>query len=219
MKIIQEGRVSVNGKNIREPSVLIDPLKDKAFVDGKPVVTKQFKYVMLNKPAGYVTTKEDVHAEKTVFDLLPASLSYLVPVGRLDKNTEGLLLFTNDGDVTFHLTHPRFEIVKTYEVAIQGALDEKTKEQLEQGVVLEGKKTAPAKIRLLTSTALRSDLTIEIHEGRKRQVRLMFGKVRHKVLYLKRLTQGPLQLGSLEKGKWRDLTEAEISAVRKLIKR
>ncbi|VAX36554.1 Ribosomal small subunit pseudouridine synthase A [hydrothermal vent metagenome] len=215
MSIIQQGHVKVNGKVVFEPSVQINPQKDKIRFNGVVVAVKAYEYIMLHKPAGYVTTKEDQFAKKTVFDLLPPKLSHLVPVGRLDKDTEGLLLLTNDGDTVYRLTHPKFDLDKVYFAQISGKLEVATRKRVEQGVVIDRKMTAPASIRSVKFLKGKTALFITIHEGRKRQIRLMFAKVGHRVAYLKRLAQGSIKLGDLKIGKWRKLTPQEIEGIKK----
>ncbi len=210
MEAIQEGFVSVNGKVVREPSTPVNLAKDRVVFDGKIVQKKSYEYIMLNKPSGYVTTREDRFAQKTVLDLLPTGLRHLNPVGRLDKNTEGLLIMTNDGDLANQLTHPSFDVDKTYLVQIQKRLSPEDQKKLEAGVMIEGEKTAPAKIVALKALKNGCEFLITIHEGRKRQIRLMFSQVGHYVTFLKRIQQGTLSLGNLETGKYRALTKEEI---------
>lgn len=210
MVVVQSGRVTVNGVLVKEPSTQVDPMKDKITVDGKLIEAKHFDYLMLNKPAGYVTTKEDAHAERTVMDLLPPQLQHVVPVGRLDKDTEGLLLMTNDGDLTFKLTHPKFDVDKTYMVRIGGPLIAEKKRRVEQGVMVDGKMTFPARISGIRTMKEETEFLMTIHEGRKRQVRLMMKAVGCAVLYLKRVAHGALNLGELPIGKWRALTPPEV---------
>ena len=217
MDLIQGGRVSVNGQIVKEPSTPIDPDKDKITFDGKLVEAKRFSYILLNKPPEYVTTKSDSHAEKTVMELLPAQYQHLVPVGRLDKDSEGLLLLTNDGDLAFRLTHPKFDVGKTYLVFIGGKLAAEKKRRLEAGVVIEGHKTAPCKIHDVKEFVEQSEFLITIHEGRKRQVRLMLKAVGSSVRYLKRVAQGPLKLNDLPTGKWRELTPEEIKQLKAVV--
>ncbi|MBI5149976.1 MAG: rRNA pseudouridine synthase [Candidatus Omnitrophica bacterium] len=214
--LVTGGRVSVNGRPVVEPSTPVDPAKDKICVDGKAVAAKAYTYILFNKPQGCVTTREDRFAEKTVFDLLPAEFRHLVPVGRLDKDTEGLLLLTNDGDLTHRLTHPSFGVDKTYRVKMTGTLEAKDREALEKGVVIEGRRTAPARVQDVRRSGGGTELTITIHEGRKRQVRLMAAAVGRKVIYLQRVAQGPLRLGGLQAGRWRELTGNEIQGLRKI---
>ena len=216
MDVIQSGKVSVNGSIVSEPSTLVDPDCDKICVDKKEIVFKKYDYILLNKPAGYTTTSRDPFAKKTVFDLLPKEFKGLNPAGRLDKDTEGLLVFTNDGDLAYKLTHPKFNIDKVYKVTIVGQLKGETKEALEKGIVLDGKKTAPSQISDVRISGNQTTLLIKIHEGRKRQVRLMFGRMRHYVSYLKREEQGPLKLRSLKLGKYRTLTPQEMRSLKTL---
>ncbi len=215
LPIILSGHVKVNGQVISEPSTEVDPQKDTIECDGKVIQGKGYSYLLLNKPAGYVTTKEDRFAEKTVFELLPQEYQHLVPVGRLDQDTEGLLLFTNDGDLTFGLTHPKFNIDKVYFVRIKGKLEQRHKTLLENGIMLEGKKTSPAKINNIKITGPQTELFITIHEGRKRQIRLMFAELGYPVVYLKRMAQGPLTLGNLPAGQWRELEQKEIEMLKR----
>ncbi|MCK5180016.1 MAG: rRNA pseudouridine synthase [Candidatus Omnitrophica bacterium] len=216
MDIIKEGHVKFNGQICREPSSSVDPSRDHVFVDGKRVQGKRYDYILLNKPAGYTTTKSDQYAQKTVLDLLPRKFRHLSPAGRLDRDTEGLLLLTNDGDTAYQLTHPKFNVDKTYFVRVSGNLEIEKRKKVERGVVIDGKRTAPAKIKNIKPLKNVTELMITIHEGRKRQVRFMFAKVGHKVLYLKRLMQGPLVLGALKKGTWRLLNRQEIERIKKI---
>jgi len=216
MDVVKSGRVSLNGQVAREPSTPVDPVKDKISVDGKAVGKKSYQYVLLNKPAGYVTTTEDPHAERKVLDLLPEELKHLVPVGRLDKDTEGLLLLTNDGNLAFQLSHPKFNIDKTYFVRVRGKLSIEKIHTLEKGIVIDDKKTAPCRIEEVKLLSDKSEFLMTIHEGRKRQIRVMLGRVGYPVLYLQRLRQGSLTLGDLKTGKWRMLNEQEINQLKKI---
>ncbi|OGX25786.1 MAG: hypothetical protein A3D10_03775 [Omnitrophica WOR_2 bacterium RIFCSPHIGHO2_02_FULL_48_11] len=215
MTIIQSGRVSVNGQKECEPSRSVDPAQDKVSVDGKVVESKAYQYILLNKPKEYVCTKAEFEGEKSVLELLPKDLQHLSPVGRLDKDTEGLLLLTNDGDLAHRLTHPKFEVAKTYYVCVYGILKPEHQKELESGVMIEGEKTSPAKITAVNPYADRTktEFKMTIHEGKKRQIRLMMAAVGHKVVYLKRLSQGPLQLGNLKTGEWRTLTKEEVKVL------
>lgn len=214
MEAVLAGRVSVNGRVVQEPSTPVKP-GDKVEVNGKTVDQKTYQYVMLNKPEGIVTTREDRFAEKTVLDLLPPHLRHLNPVGRLDKNTEGLLILTNDGDLANRLSHPRYDVDKTYMVRIQKKLKPEERKQIESGFVLDKEKTAPAKVSDVRDLAHGCEFLLTIHEGRKRQIRLMLAKLGHYVTFLKRISQGPLVLGNLPSGKFRVLTESEIRNLRK----
>jgi 23S rRNA pseudouridine2605 synthase len=214
MELVQSGRVTVNGQVVKEPSTPVVPGRDKITFDGKLVEAKQFSYILLNKPPGFVTTKEDAHAERTVMDLLPRELQHVVPVGRLDRDSEGLLLLTNDGDLAFRLTHPKFGVDKIYLVWIGGKMADQKRKRLEHGVMVEGIKTAPCKISDYKETDEQSEFLLTIHEGRKRQVRLMMKAVGCAVRYLKRVAQGPLKLSNLPTGKWRELNPEEIKQLK-----
>ncbi len=216
MDIVKSGRVRVNGEVVREPSHPVSAASDQIQVDGQIVATKKFEYILLYKKAGFVVTKEQRPSVSNVFQLLPDSFRHLSAVGRLDKDTEGLLLFTNDGDTAYKLTHPKFNVDKTYFVRVQGILNDRAKYRLMGGIVLEGKKTAKAKVFHVKPLKDATEFKITIHEGRKRQIRLMCDKVGHRVVYLKRLAQGPLTLGRLESGRWRRLTAKEIQQIKKI---
>ena len=169
---------------------------------------------MLNKPEGYITTVKDQGSDRrTVMDLCTDVGDRVYPVGRLDYNTEGLLLLTNDGDFTYRVTHPAHETKKLYEAYVSGIVNHKTAEKLEKGVVIDGKKTAPATVEIVAHKANSTVLNITIHEGRNRQVRKMCSVVGHPVITLKRKAVGTLKLGNLPLGKWRHLTLQEVKAV------
>lgn len=222
--LIAAGRVQVNGQIVTEQGTRIHPSRDTVSVDGKPVASAvQHVYLLLHKPVGYVSTASDPQHRRTVLDLLPEELRGLrvYPVGRLDLDTSGLLLLTNDGDFALRMTHPRYTMEKHYEALVQGCPDEATLNALRRGVTItedNGKrhKTTPAKVRLLRrESAGRSSqqncwLALTIHEGRKRQVRRMLEVVGHPVLQLKRVGLGPLKLDNLPPGQWRYLTEREL---------
>ena len=214
--LVKAGRVLVNGVVVIEPSTEVDRLTDKILVDGKTVTDEKYVYLMLNKSSGYVTTKSDPYAEKIVTDLLPKEFHNLQPVGRLDKDTEGLLLFTNDGQIAQKLLHPSFEKEKTYWMLVEGRLAISQKQKLERGVDLGGEITAPAQVKIVKSDNHRTECLITIHEGRKRQIRRMMSTVNHPVLALKRLTFGTLELGNLKVGEYRLLTQEEILQLRNL---
>lgn len=172
--------------------------------------------MLLNKPKGVITSKSDPEKRKTVFDVLPRALKFLHSVGRLDKDTTGLLLLTNDGELTYRLTHPRFEIRKKYRVTCEGKLSDKKKSVLEKGMFIEGRKTAPAKIEILRSDENRTELFIEIHEGRKRQIRNMFLFLGHPIDSLERVSYEFLKLGNIRRGDFRHLTSEEVRRLKEL---
>ena len=216
MSVIQEGKISVNGKVILEPSTKVDPQNDVVCFEGQRVRAQNYEYILLYKPQGYTTTTEDPFAEKIVLDLLPGHLNHVNPVGRLDKNTEGLLLLTNDGRVAQKLTHPSFHVDKVYCATIDGILTEPHKAKLEKGVVFDGQKTFPCKIFDVRREGHETTLRISLHEGRKRQVRRMFDTLGYTVTFLKRERQGPLTLDGLKPGQWRPLTKQEIENIQTL---
>lgn len=205
---IRSGKVRVNSEFYFEPSHKINPEKDKVFLGNERVFLKEKIYIMLHKPKGVVTTKKDLFAEKIVMDLLPSKFKHLNPVGRLDKDTTGLLLLTNDGEMINTFTHPKFNIEKTYEVRLDKELISSDKIRLEKGIILDGKRTAPCRIKLKSKNILE----IILHEGRKRQIRRMFSKAGYCVVALKRSREGFLGLGGLPQGRWRLLTKEEIIA-------
>ncbi len=213
-EIILDGRVSVNGKIVDTLGTKVNSDTDTVLLDQKPVTPAQkHVYIMLNKPRGYVTTAKDNFDRKTVLDLIPKNLGRVFPVGRLDYDSEGLLLLTTDGDLTFRLTHPSHEVTKSYLALVSGIPDEEALSTLRNGVLLEGRKTMPAKVTLKRAEADKAVLLITISEGRNRQVRKMCSLVGHEVLRLRRVAEGPIKLGNLEVGAWRHLTKEEIQAL------
>ncbi|MBR7164073.1 MAG: rRNA pseudouridine synthase [Clostridia bacterium] len=209
--LITAGCVMVNNHTVTELGTKVNPDKDRVTVNGKAIFPPQKNvYIMLNKPRGYVTTAKDNFDRKTVLDLIPSHLGRLFPVGRLDYDSEGLLLLTNDGDFTYRLTHPRHEVTKSYLVLVSGVPSEQALSALRNGVVIDGRKTMPAKAELKRSESEKSVLLITILEGRNRQVRKMCAAVGHEVLRLRRVAEGPLSLGDLKSGEWRHLTEKEV---------
>ncbi len=214
-ELIAEGRVRVNGTVVTELGTKADPNKDHIKVDGKLINPKQPPtYIMLNKPAGFMTTMADPEGRPTVHDLLKGVKVRVYPVGRLDYNTEGLLLLTNDGDFAHLITHPKHEFPKTYLVKLKGVLDDGAIAALEAGVFLKDGKTAPARIRKIRKEEANSWVDITIHEGRKRQVRRMFDHMGHSVIRLKRVKTGGLTLGDLAEGAYRHLTSPEVALLR-----
>jgi 23S rRNA pseudouridine2605 synthase len=214
-QLITEGRVRLNGKVVTELGTKADASKDHIKVDGKLINPHQpLTYVMLNKPAGFVTTMSDPEGRATVQHLLQGIKTRVYPVGRLDYNTEGLLLLTNDGDFAHLITHPKHEFPKTYLAKVKGVLEDGMIDKLEKGVFLQDGKTAPAKIRKIRKEEANSWVEITIHEGRKRQVRRMFDHVGRSVIKLKRTKTGTLSLGDLPEGRFRHLTLDEVNALR-----
>lgn len=218
-RLITEGRIQVNGQAVVDLGHKVDPERDVVLVDGRKVrpQVKQV-YVLLNKPPGYLVTLRDPFGRPTVRDLLPPSLGRLFPVGRLDYESKGLLLLTNDGELAFRLSHPRYQVKKVYRVKVEGEPDAEGLSRLEKGLFLEGKKTAPARVRLLSQSGRWSWLRVEIHEGRKREVRRMCEAVGHRVRELERIEFAGLTLSKLKAGRWRTLRLAEIRQLKKLVR-
>jgi 23S rRNA pseudouridine2605 synthase len=212
-EMIREGRVTLNGRVVREMGVKIDPERDHVKVDGrhlKPMAPKA--YVILNKPKDVLTTLEGPENEDrtTVREFLRGVKHRVFPVGRLDYDTEGLLLLTNDGELAQRLLHPRYHVPKTYLVKIKGTLENNEIRKLEGGVRLEDGPTAPAQVRKIRKAEENSWIELTIYEGRTHQVKRMLDAVRHPVLKLKRVRFGPLTLGTLPRGEYRFLTDPEI---------
>ena len=216
-KLIAEGRVSVNGDIIREMGVQVDEEYDVIAVDGEVVKNSVKKeYIMLNKPVGFITTVSDDKDRPTVMELVSDISARIYPVGRLDYDTEGLLLLTNDGDLTYRITHPKHDIAKTYVAEVTGDVSMDTINQLRRGVVIDGKKTSPAEVEVVGATQYGTKIEITIHEGRNRQVRKMFEALGCIVKRLKRTKEAGLNLGHLPLGKWRKLSESEVNMLKKI---
>ena len=240
-KLIAEGRVSVNGTTVREMGTKADPSVDDIRVDGRRIKgPERLRYILLNKPAGFVTTRSDPQRRPTVIDLLRGVKEYVYPVGRLDYDTEGLLLLTNDGELAARLTHPRHGVERTYEARVAGTPDPEAIDRLRKGIPLDGRRTQPADVDVLSrrgpgksghhdrpeqraarrdSGAGRSErdalLRITIREGRNRQVRRMCEAIGHPVKALARTRIGSLSDRQLKTGMWRDLRDEEVRALKK----
>lgn len=210
-ELIKLGRVKVNGKVVKEMGLVIDPSADDICVDNHVVRLEEQKvYIMLNKPEGCVTTLSDEFNRPTVADLVEDIQERIYPVGRLDYDTSGLLLMTNDGDLSFHLTHPKHEVIKTYIAQIKGIPSKEEITIFKTGVDIGGYITAPADIEILKKDKATSLVQVRIHEGKNRQIRRMLEKINHPVIKLKRIAIGNIRLGNLPRGKWRHLTDEEI---------
>ncbi|GEO25728.1 pseudouridine synthase [Alicyclobacillus acidoterrestris] len=211
-QLIAEGRVTVDGQTITEMGYLVDAEKQTIAVDGKPVAAERKVILLLNKPTAYMTTVSDPEGRRTVMSLLPQVAERLYPVGRLDYDTSGLLLFTNDGALTERLLHPSRDIEKVYRVTVEGKVDKEARQRLAEGIELEDGLTAPAQVEMLRQGD-ESVVQIAIHEGRNRQVRRMFEALGLPVKRLKRIAFGPIALGHLKTGQWRLLEPAEWKAL------
>ena len=221
-KLMADGRVTINGETAREMGTKADPARDDIRVDGRRIKSAgRLRYILLCKPTGYVTTRSDPERRRTVMELLTGVREYVYPVWRLDYDTEGLLLLTNDGDLASRLTHPRHQVDRTYEARVSGIPDERALERLRTGVPLDGHKTLPADVALLNKGRRDRDglLLLTIREGRNRQVRRMCEAVGHPVQSLTRTRIGPISDRRLKPGDWRELTAAEITMLRDLVVR
>lgn len=220
-EIITAGRVTVNGKVATELGTKIDPRRDRVAVDGKVVRAEKFVYILLNKPKGVVTTLEDPRGRKTVADIVAKIPERIYPVGRLDYNTEGLLIMTNDGDITHALTHPSHEIAKTYLAKVEGFPPEEKLDKLRVGIKLEDGVTAPAKINIVDIDREKKLTTLEIiiYEGKNRQIRRMCEAIGHPVKNLKRIQYAFLTLEGLRRGQYRQLLPQEVEELKLLGKK
>ena len=215
-KLILSGRVAVDGRVITQLGVKADPERSTITVDGKPIdLHPTLVYALLHKPRGYTSARRDPHAARLVTDLVKDIGVNLYPVGRLDVDSEGLLILTNDGDFAFKMTHPKHQVTKTYRVEARGLVSQEILRQLSRGIILEDGLTAPAKTKLIALNTARqtSIVDITIREGRNRQVRRMFEAVGHPVFRLIRTKIGDLSIGKLKPGEWRFLTREEVESL------
>lgn len=217
-KLIAEGRVAVNGKVITEMGVQVDELHDRVTLDGAPIHLEEEKhYLAYNKPIGEVTTVSDPEGRATVMDRFRDYPVRLFPVGRLDYDSEGLILLTNDGEMMNHLLHPSHEVEKAYLVKVSNHVTDEIIRRLRAGVTLDdGRMTSPAQVRLVRHEAFASIVLVSIHEGRNRQVRRMFSAVGHEVVSLKRIGFAGIMLHDLPRGQWRRLTDLEVRRLKEL---
>ena len=210
-QLMREGRVTVNGATVRELGTKADASKDDIRVDGRRVkAAERHRYLLLNKPRGYVTTRSDPQRRPTVIDLLKGVREYVYPVGRLDFDSAGLLILTNDGDLAARLAHPRHAVARVYEARVLGAPDAHDLRRLAKGVTIDGRRTGPAEVTLLGDTTL----LVTVREGRNRQVRKMCDAIGHPVTDLTRVAIGPIRDPRLKLGYWRDLTPEEVRRLR-----
>lgn len=212
-QFIVEGRVTVNGETVRELGAKVDPARDKVAVDGRLLKVRRKLYVALHKPPGYICTRRDPESRKIISELLPKEWSNLVPVGRLDFASEGLIFLTNDGDFCLKLTHPRYGVRKKYRVQIEGRVNQEITDKLTRGIMHEGEMLKAERVRILATNNTSSVLEIELAEGKNRELRRMFEVLDRSVTKLQRVQIGPIKLGELRVGRWRTLTEAEIKSL------
>lgn len=218
-ELIRAGRVTVNG-TVASLGAAADPLHDEVRVDGRLLhVLVSRRYIALNKPAGYVSSRRSTHGEQTVMELIPSEPP-LFPVGRLDKDTEGLLLFTDDGDWANLVTHPRYQVLKEYVARVRGCPGNPVLRRLREGVTLpDGTITSPAQVKRIGDDRGNAELLIGVIEGKKRQLRLMAQAVGHPVVRLERVRIGPIALGGLPPGQWRHVDPEEVEKVRDIARR
>ncbi len=215
-EIIASGRGSVNGNKITEMGFTVDEEKDTVMLDGEKVRPEECKrYIILNKPKGYITSMSDQFDRPDINALISDVKERVFPIGRLDYDTEGLLILTNDGEFANAVAHPKKSIDKVYIAKVKGVFNEEIADKLRSGVTIDGKMTSPAKVEIFKNEGNISEVRVAIHEGRNRQVRKMFEAVSCRVVDLKRTAIGGFMLGNLQRGSWRDFTEAELKLIDK----
>jgi 23S rRNA pseudouridine2605 synthase len=219
-ELILAGKVKVDGKLITDLGIKVDPEKSVIEVTGKPIPGKeQLIYILLYKPAGFLSTVHDPQKRRTVMDLIHGVRQRVYPVGRLDYDTSGFILLTNDGELANDLIHPSREVEKTYRALVKGIPTGKCLGELAKGIMLEDGKTAPAQVKVKKIINGNALVDITIHEGRNRQVRRMFQRVGNPVIRLKRIAFGPLKIGRMKPGEWRYLTDREVEILKRLRKK
>jgi len=214
--LVRSGRVRVDGVRVTDPALDVDD-RNEVKIDGQPISPEPMEHYLVNKPVGVVSTAHDPQGRAKVVDLVPSD-ARLYPVGRLDADTGGLILLTNDGELANRLMHPRFEIEKTYRARVQGSVSERMLRRLRSGVELEDGRTWPAEVRVAASDSQTTTLELVIHEGRKRQLRRMCEAVGHPVIELERVAYGPLTTAGLAAGEFRPLTEQEVEELRRAVR-
>lgn len=215
-ELILDGKVKINGEIVKELGVKVDPNKDKVEYNGIILSKEERKvYIMLNKPEGYISSVKDEKNRKTVLDIVKVN-ERIYPIGRLDYDSSGLLLMTNDGEAYNKIIHPREEIIKKYIVVVRGEISEKDKKAFENGIDIGGYVTAPAYIQVISFENGISTIEIGIHEGKNRQIRKMCAALNHEVLALKRIAIGDIRLGYLKRGEWRELKTNELEYIKNL---
>ncbi len=216
-EMISQGLVKVNGKIIIEPGFKVEPDIDRVMVEDKLIRLETNKvYIMLNKPVGYVTTLKDEKNRRVVTDLIEEVSERIYPVGRLDIDTTGLLILTNDGDLTQKLTHPSNKVIKRYIAVVEGLPNRGELERFRKGLIIDGRRTAPASVKIAKNYETDSILDIKIHEGRNRQIKKMCEAINHPVKKLKRVAIGEIEMGGLPIGNWRYLEQEELDYLKSL---
>lgn len=211
--LIQAGRVAVNGEVVRRLGTCVDPAHDTVTVDGRPLRPRRKRYYALHKPPGFLCTRQDERGRPTIYDLLPSDWEGIYSVGRLDFDSEGLILLTNDGEFALRLTHPRYGVVKKYLAVVAGRVPAERLPEFTRGVWHEGERLRARAVHLLSANARQSVVALELTEGKKREVRRLFAALGLEVKTLHRVQIGPIKLGELRPGKWRALTESEIKSL------
>ena len=212
-ELIEEGLISVNGKVVNELGTIIKEKKDKVFYEGRQILLpSSFVYIKLNKPKGYACTAKDEKGRKTIYDLLPQG-ERLFSIGRLDYDTEGLIILTNDGDFANKVAHPRYSVDKEYHVTIEGQIKESELAVLRKGVVIDGERMPSAKVEFLSTDGKFTKLSVVIDEGMNRQIRRMFEAIGKTIKLLKRVRIGNVKLGGVKRGDFRDLTTQELDSL------
>lgn len=209
-QIILEGRVAVNGELVRRLGTHVDPERDRVTVDGAGIKPKRKIYVALNKPRGIVCSRDDPSGRRTIGELLPAEWQHLYSVGRLDRDSEGLLFLTNDGEFSLRLTHPRYGVIKIYELTLEGRVEPIVLDKMRSGVFDQGERLKAHRGRIISASNKQSTLELELMEGKYREIRRMCEVLGLKVLRLRRVQIGKIKLGELKPGRWRTLTDGEI---------
>jgi 23S rRNA pseudouridine2605 synthase len=213
---IQEGRVRVNDRVVTELGTEIDPQSDTIFLDGRQLVPPQsFRYILLNKPMGAITSATDRRGRRTVLDCVDVE-ERIFPVGRLDYDTEGVLLLTNDGDLAYRLTHPKYGVEKVYEARVEGCVRQSAVDSLKKGVSIGENVVVKGEAEILEEKEDETRIRIRVHEGKKRQIKRMMKSVGHPVMHLTRVRFAGMTVGKLSGGEWRDLTDREVARLYKL---
>ncbi|MCZ6572659.1 MAG: pseudouridine synthase [Planctomycetota bacterium] len=213
-KLIEQGRVQVNGSVVSKPGTTVDGTKDELVVDGERVKPEEQVYYLLNKPRGYICTSKDEQGRPRAVDLIKDGKRRVYAVGRLDADSEGLILITNDGELANVICHPRYQVDKTYKLTVNHAVAPDQIERIEHGVWLAEGKTSPAHVRKVQRRGTRTEVTVTVWEGRNRELRRIFGKVGLRVVHLERVAVGPLKTDGLPVGRYRKLTPQELEFVR-----
>jgi 23S rRNA pseudouridine2605 synthase len=215
-EMIEEGKVTVDGKVVTEKGYRVDISRQEVLVEGNPLPKQDERkyYFLLHKPGDVISTAHDPQKRRTVTEYFKDIDARLYPIGRLDKDTTGLLIITNDGDLSHNLSHPKFAVEKVYLVKVAGEVTDESLEKLKQGVDLDGKKTAPCEIEAVSAGKRDSVLALTLHEGKKRQIKRIFGTFGHRVLELKRIGYAGLRLGDLKEGEFRELSGEEVATLK-----